>query len=128
MNDLFCDIIDEGWLVIYIDDMLVFSKNKETHWKQIQYILQRLCENNLFLKAEKCVFDTNEVEFLSLIIKPGKLHMNPVKPQEIQEWPTPKNVKQVWSFLSFSNFYYKFILYYTEIAWPMQDLTKKEVE
>ena len=109
MNNLFRDMIDEGWLVIYIDDMLVFSKDKETHRRRTQWILQRLRENDLFLKAVKCIFDAVEVEFLGLIVKPGELHMDPVKLQGIQDWPTPENVKQVRSFLGFGNFYRKFI-------------------
>ena len=107
---------------------MVFSKDKETHRRRIQRILQRLWENDLFLKAEKCIFDAVEVEFLGLIVKPGELHMDPVKLQGIQDWPTPENVKQVRSFLGFGNFYRKFIRHYAEIARPMQDLTKKDTE
>lgn len=125
INDLFRDMLDEGWLVIYMDDMLVFSKDKDTHRERVRRILQRLRDNDLFLKAEKCVFDTQEVEFLGLIVKPGELHMDPVKLDGIRNWPQPTTVKQVRSFLGFGNFYRKFIRHYVELARPLHDLTKK---
>lgn len=127
MNDLFRDMLDEGWLVIYMDDMLVFSKDKKTHAERVRRILQRLRENDLFLKAEKCIFDAEEVEFLGLIVKPGELHMDPVKLDGIRNWPQPETVKQVRSFLGFGNFYRKFIRHYAELARPLHDLTKKDV-
>ena len=128
MNDLFRDMIDEGWLVIYMDDMLVFSKDKETHRRRTQRILQRLRENDLFLKAEKCIFDAVEVEFLGLIVKPGELHMDPVKLQGIQDWPTPENVKQVRSFLGFGNFYRKFIRDSTANAGSHEERHRMEMD
>ena len=79
MNDLFSDMIEEGWLVIYMDDMLLFSKDIKTHQECICRILQCLRENDLYLKLEKCLFDIDEVEFLGLIIKLDTLAMGPVK-------------------------------------------------
>ena len=81
MNDIFRDMLDEGWLVIYMDDMLIFSKDLETHRKYIHRVLQRLQGHDLFLKPEKCVFETNEVEFLGLIVRPDTLAMDPTKIQ-----------------------------------------------
>ena len=69
MNDLFSDMIEEGWLVIYMNDMLLFSKDIETHRERTRRVLQCLRENDLYLKPEKCLFDVDEVEFLGLIIK-----------------------------------------------------------
>ena len=116
MNDLFSDMIEEGWLVIYMDDMLLFSKDLETHRERTRRVLQCLRENDLYLKPEKCLFDVDEVEFLGLIIKPDTLAMDPVKLQGIRDWPTPTSVKGVRSFLGFANFYQHFISNYSDLT------------
>ena len=126
MDDLFGDMIAEGWLVIYMDDMLLFSNNRETHRERTRRVLQRLRENDLYLKPEKCTFDAAEVEFLGLIIKPDVLTMDPVKLQGIKDWPTPTSVKGVRSFIGFANFYRRFIANYSELTRPLHDLTKKD--
>jgi hypothetical protein len=105
MNHLFKDMIDEGWIVIYMDDILIFSKDLAEHQKRTRRVLQRLQENDLYLKAEKCKFDVQEVEFLGLIVKPNHLSMDPTKLAGIKDWPTPATVKAVRSFLGFGNFY-----------------------
>ena len=127
MNDIFRDMIDEGWMVIYMDDILIFSKDPQTHSKRTLRVLQRLRDHDLFLKPEKCFFDVAEVEFLGLIIRPGIVAMDPTKLQGIQEWPTPTTVKGVRSFLGFGNFYRRFISHYSDLARPLHDLTKKDV-
>ena len=65
MNKILKDYIDQGWIVIYMDDMLIFSKDLDTHWKQTLSILKRLEKQDLYLKAEKCKFDCQEVDFQS---------------------------------------------------------------
>ena len=81
---------------------------------------------DLHLKLEKCQFDVPEVEYLGMIIKPGQLAMDPVKLDGIATWPTPAKVKDVRSFLGFTNFYHRFISDYSTIACPLLDLTKKD--
>ena len=88
-----------------MDNMLLFSKDIDTHRECTRRVLQRLRENDLYLKPEKFLFDIDEVEFLGLIIKPDTLAMDPVKLQGIRDWPTPTSVKGVRSFLGFANFY-----------------------
>ena len=78
MDDIFADMIDEGWLVIYMDNMLIFSKTLEEHRKCVQRVLQQLRDHDLYLKPEKCVFEVQEVEFLGLIIRPNHVAMDPV--------------------------------------------------
>jgi hypothetical protein len=95
MNHLFKDMIDEGWIVIYMDDILIFSKDLAEHQKRTRQVLQRLQENDLYLKAEKCKFDVQEVEFLGLIVRPNHLSMDPTKLAGIKDWPTPATVKAV---------------------------------
>ena len=116
MDDLFHDMIDEGWMVIYMDDILIFSKDAEVHADRTLRVLQRLQEHDLFLKPEKCFFDVVEVEFLGLIIRPGFIAMDPTKLQGIRDWPAPSTVKGVRSFLGFGNFYRRFISHYSDLA------------
>ncbi len=127
MNEYFHDMITEGWLVIYINDMLIYGANEEETRERTKRVLQRLQENDLFLKLEKCKFVEKEVEFLGMIVKEGKIMMDPVKLAGISKWPEPKTVKQVRSFLGFANFYRKFIGNYTEIVAALTELTKKTV-
>ena len=126
MNDLFRDMIDKGWIVIYMDNILIFSDNLEDHQKRTLRVLQRLQENDLFLKIEKCFFEVTEIEFLGMIIRPGYIAMDEAKLKGIKDWPTPSTVKGVRSFLGFGNFYRRFISHYSDIARPLNDLTKKD--
>ena len=105
MNDSFRDMIAEGWLVIYMDDLLIFSSNDTTHTEQTKRVLQRMMDLDLHLKLEKCTFAATEVEYLGMIVRPGQLAMDPVKLDGIAKWPTPSKVKDIRSFLGFANFY-----------------------
>ena len=116
MNDSFRDMIAEGWLVIYMDDLLIFSPDEVTHRERTRRVLQRMMELDLHLKLEKCRFTITEVEYLGMIIKPGQLTMDPVKLDGIASWPTPEKVKDVRSFLGFANFYRRFIPDYSNVA------------
>ena len=95
MNEIFKDMLDEGWIVIYMDDILIFSKNRKEHQLWTEHILQHLQEQDLYLKVEKCKFEVQEVEFLGMIIKPNKIAMDPTKLAGIKDWPEPTNVKAV---------------------------------
>ena len=80
---------------------------------------------NIYLKLEKCSFNTSEVEYLGMIVKPGSLAMDPVKVAGIADWPIPSTVKDIRSFLGFANFYQCFVPHYSDTARPLLDLTKK---
>jgi len=127
MNDIFADYIADGWLIIYMDDLLIFSADKTVHNECTKKVLQRLREQELSLKPEKCVFNTTEVEYLGMIIKPGQISMDKTKLDGVVNWPVPTTLKQVRSFLGFVNFYRKFIAGYSNVARPLIDLTKKDV-
>jgi hypothetical protein len=126
MNDIFRDMLNEGWVIIYMDDILIYSNDPEEHRKRTLRVLQRLCEHDLFLKAEKCKFDMKEVEYLGLIISENKIAMDPTKLAGIRDWPAPTNVKGVRSFLGFGNFYRRFIGHFAEVARLLNALTKKD--
>ena len=105
MNDSFHDMIAEEWLVIYMDDLLIFSPDEETHKDCTKCVLQCMMDLDLHLKLEKCTFATIEMEYLGMVVCPGQLAMDPVKLDGIAKWPKPTKVKDVHSFLGFANFY-----------------------
>ena len=127
INDSFRDMIVEGWLVIYMDDLLIFSPDERTHTECTKRVLQCMMDLDLYLKLEKCTFAATEVKYLGMIVHPGQLAMDPVKLNGIAKWPTPTKVKDVWSFLGFANFYCHFIPNYSNVAHPLIDLTKKNI-
>ncbi|ESK83579.1 reverse transcriptase-rnase h-integrase [Moniliophthora roreri MCA 2997] len=128
MDDILSNFMAEGWCLVYMDDILIYSTNADAHQERSQWLFQRLREQDLFLKPHKCEFDVTEVIFLGLVIWPGTIGMDPVKLAGIEEWPAPTTVTGVQSFTGFVNFYWKFIGRYTEIAWLLYDLTKKEAK
>lgn len=126
MDSVFEDELYEGWVIIYMDDILIFSKDKETLEAHTKWILQRLRENDLYLKPQKCEFCKAKIKYLGLIIEEGRMSMDPMKLKGIQDWPTPTTVKQVWSFLGFGNFYRRFIWRFSDLAWPLNALLQKD--
>jgi hypothetical protein len=90
-------------------------------------VLQKLKDNNLYLKPEKCEFGITRIEYLGMIIGQGRLRMDPKKVEGIIDWPEPKNVTQVRSFLGFGNFYRRFIRKYSEVVEPLNYLLKKDI-
>jgi hypothetical protein len=116
MNHIFRIEIDEGWLIVYMDDILIFSIDIDEHRKRTTRVLKLLEKNHLFLKPSKCTFDAEEVEYLGMIIKHGSVAMDPAKVTGISAWPVPDSVTKVRSFLGACNFYRNFIPSYSDIA------------
>src|ERR1700729_4356758 len=110
------------------DDILIYSDNKELHRKHVREVLRRLRENGLYAGTNKCTFHTNMVEYLGYILSPTGLTMDPAKVQTIQDWPEPRKVKDVQSFLGFANFYCRFIHEYSDIVVPLTRLTRKDLK
>src|SRR6266550_1569687 len=125
MDDYFRDLTDKGWLVIYMDDILIHARTKEELENRTKQVLERLKNNDLYLKPEKCKFAQREVEFLGMIVTENTIKMDPIKLAGIRDWPTPTTVKQVRSFLGFRNYYRKFISGFAHLARPLHELTKK---
>jgi hypothetical protein len=117
MDDIFQEEVAQGWLKIYMDDMIIATEdNKDEHEKKVTHILQKLLKHDLFLKPEKCQFHKKEVEYLGVIIGGEKVKMDPIKVKGITEWPILNTVKEIHSFLGFCNFYQPFILNFSGIA------------
>ena len=88
MDNIFHEEIAQGWLKIYMDDLIIATDNDETsHVKKVPPILQKLQDHDLYLKPEKCHFHKKEVEYLGVIIGNGNVKMDPVKVKGISEWP-----------------------------------------
>ena len=111
--------------MIYLDDILIFSKTLEEYIPIVRKLLQRLKSHRLYAKESKCQFHCQSVEFLGMIVSAKGLEMYQDKIQTIQEWPVPSTVKEVQSFLGFANFYHCFISDYSQIAAPLTTLTRK---
>ena len=126
MNDIFKDLIDEGYVAVYMDNILVYTHMIEHHWEVVTRVLDVLQKHWLYLKVEKCTFECSTVEYLGLVLLEGRVEMDPIKIAGVRDWPTPRNVTEVQSFVGFVNFYHRFILEFSHVAGPLHCLTKAE--
>ncbi|KAL0937059.1 reverse transcriptase domain protein [Colletotrichum truncatum] len=124
INQVLREYLDKS-VVVYLDDILIFSKTLEEHKKHVHEILKALEQAKLLVEPEKSLFHKQEVEFLGFTITPGVIKMSPNKIKAVQEWPTPENPKDILSFLGFVNFYRKFLKDYSKTILPLTELTKK---
>jgi len=104
MNDIFSDLLDVC-VVIYPDDILIYSNNMSEHHQHVKEVLKHLRKAGLYAKAEKCEFYSESVEYLGYILSPSGLTMSDNKIKIIQDWLEPKKVKDIQFFLGFANFY-----------------------
>ena len=124
MNDIFGDLLDVCMLV-YLDNILIYSDSEEEHIWHIREVLHRLRQHNLYTHANKCFFHVQTVEYLGYILSLSGLTMAADKVQVIQDWPEPQKIKDIQSFLGFTNFYRCFILHYFNIAVLLMHFTHK---
>ena len=124
MNDIFSDLLDV-YVIIYLDDILVYSNDPSQHTKHVREVLRRLRMNGLYARPDKCRFSADTVEYLGFILSKEGLKMDPSKVQTIQDWPEPRKIKDIQSFLGFANFYRRFISDYSNIVVPLTRLTRK---
>ena len=126
MNDLFHDLINQGDIAMFIDDILVATDTEERHDELVEEVLKRLEKNDLFVKPEKCKWKVKEVEFLGVVIGLKGVEMQREKVEEVLNWPASKNVKEVQKFLGLVNYYRRFIKDFVRIAAPLYVLVRKE--
>jgi RNase H-like domain found in reverse transcriptase/Reverse transcriptase (RNA-dependent DNA polymerase) len=125
MDKIFKKEIEENLIIVYMDDILAFSKMIDGLKKIEQIILEKAREYDLYFKAKKCKFRKPKIEYLGLVVEEGKLALDPAKLKGILDWPAPKTVKEVQSFLGFGNFYHHFVKGFFHLAHPLNDLLKK---
>ena len=126
MNDIFSDLLDVS-VIIYLDNILIYSDNPADHKKHVHEVLHHLRENGLYARPDKCHFSGDTIEYLGFILFKDGLKMDPSKVKTIQDWPEPCKVKDVQSFLGFANFYHHFISDYSNIVIPLTWLTHKGI-
>ena len=116
----------EKFVIVYLDDILIYSENEKQHQEHVKAVLQKLKKARLRINAKKSEWTTKETGFLGVIIRPGEMAIDPTKIKAIIEWPQPANVKQIQGFLGTANFNRRFIEGYSQIAAPLTALTKKD--
>ena len=126
MNDIFADMMDIN-VIVYFDDILVYSNDLSEHKRHVLEVLRRLRTNGLFARADKCKFHITSCEYLGYMLSPNGLTMALNKVQIIQDWPEPRKVKDIQSFLGSANFYRRFIYGYSRITILLTRLTRKGV-
>jgi len=109
MDNIFEDLISEGVVVVYLDNILIFTETLEEHWKITCRVLELLEKHKLYLHSNKCELEKTTIEYLGVIISHNSVAMDLVKIAGVTEWPAPTNKKEVQSFLGFTNFYRQFI-------------------
>ena len=124
MNEVFWTVIAKGIVIVYLDDILIFTKTEEEHEQAVQRVLEILAEHKLFLCLEKYEFHQRQIEYLGLVILENKVAMDPVKVTRVPNWPTLKNWTDVQAFIGFVNFYRHFIQDFLTIARPLFNLTR----
>jgi RNase H-like domain found in reverse transcriptase/Reverse transcriptase (RNA-dependent DNA polymerase)/Integrase zinc binding domain/Chromo (CHRromatin Organisation MOdifier) domain/Integrase core domain/Retroviral aspartyl protease len=127
MNDIFHDMLDKC-IVIYLDDLLIYTKEGENHDDIVKEVLRRLRLHGLYAKPEKCRWGVDEVDYLGLLVSNNRVRMDKEKVKAILEWKEPQNVHDVQSFLGFANFYRRFINGYSKRAKPLTRLLKKDTK
>ena len=115
MNNIFSNLLNVC-VVIYLDDILIYSNNMSEHHQHVKEVLRHLHKAGLYAKAEKCEFHSELVEYLGYILSPSGLTMSNDKVKIIQDWLEPKKVKDIQSFLGFAKFYCRFIFNYSDIV------------
>ena len=123
MNHIFQDFLDK-FVIVYLDDILIYSKTIEEHTEHLKNVLMRLREQKFYGKLSKCDFAVNEVEYLGHIISSNGISVEKEKVKAISEWPRPKSKRDVQSFLGLVNYYRRFIKSCSRIAKPLTLLTK----
>jgi len=128
MNEILRDLINEGKVAAFVDDVLVGTETKEGHDEIVEEILRRLEENNLYIKLEKCVWKVRKIRFLGVVIGPNGIEMEEEKVDRVLSWLEPKNVKDVRKFLGLANYYRRFIKDFAQVARPINVLMRKDVK
>ena len=127
MNSVFMTELDK-FVVVFINDILIYSKNEKDHAEHLRIVLQCLIDHKLYAKFSKCEFWLDSVKFLGHTISRDGIAVNPSKVQEVMDWKPPKSVHQIRSFLGLAGYYRRFIPDFSRIVKPVTELLKKGVK
>ncbi|MBW0574635.1 hypothetical protein O181_114350 [Austropuccinia psidii MF-1] len=125
VNNIFQDLLD-AYVVVYLDDIMLFSKSEEEHVTHVSIVPSRLRANNLFSKASKCLFHATSAEYLGYVVSSEGLKMDQENFQKILNWPPSRNLKALQSFLGFANFYRHVIKNYSKKISSLTSFLKKD--
>ncbi|KAJ0575909.1 putative nucleotidyltransferase, Ribonuclease H [Helianthus annuus] len=125
MNDLFRSVLRK-FVLVFFDDILIYSASKEDHYAHLQFVFQTLRDNHFHAKASKCVFAVHDISFLGHRISGFGVRPEPEKIASIQQWPTPHSFTTLRAFLGITGYYRKFVPQYASIATPLTDLLKQK--
>ncbi|WVZ49174.1 hypothetical protein U9M48_000551 [Paspalum notatum var. saurae] len=127
MNSVFMDYLDK-FVVVFIDDILIYSRTEAEHEEHLRLVLQRLREHKLYAKFSKCEFLIDEVCFLGHVVSKGGIAVDPSKVSTVTNWKVPEIPKEVRGFLGLAGYYRRFLENFSRIAKPMTSLLEKDAE
>ncbi|PKU61001.1 putative mitochondrial protein [Dendrobium catenatum] len=126
MNRVFKDYLDQ-FVIIFIDDILVYSAFEEDHARHLSIVLDTLRQHQLYAKFSKCEFWLKSISFLGHVVSSEGISVDPQKIQAVADWPRPTTVFEVHSFLGMAGYYRKFVKQFSQISMPLMRLTQKSV-
>ena len=127
MNQVFATEINQ-FILVYLDDILIFSESVEEHWEHLRMALGRLREARLYGRVHKCEFLKTRVEYLGYEVSEKGIHASPEKVKAVVNWPRPQSVHDVRSFLGFASYYRRFIHGFSQVAGPLTELTRSKAK
>ncbi len=125
MNEVF-RVFLHRFVIVYIDDILIYSRNLAEHRHHVTQVLRQLRKHHLYLKLEKCEFHRPTVQFLGYILSADGIQMDQGKVQAIRDWPQPQSVKELQRFLWFANFYQRLIQNFSLISAPLTSMIRQK--
>ena len=126
MNRVLQGYVDD-FVLVYLDDILIYSETEHQHLDHLTAVLQRLRDHKLYARPHKCSFLQTEIRWLGHVIGHGRVQVDPDKTTAIRDWPTPRNLTELRSFVGLASYYRRFIHKFSKIASPLTDLTRKDL-
>ncbi len=127
MNTIFRPYLDQ-FVVVFIDDIFVYSRNAEEHDRHLRIVLQTLREKQLYAKLSKCEFWLKEISFLGHVVSAEGIKVDPSKIEAILNWKPPRNITEIHSFLGLAGYYRRFVKGFSMLASPLTKLLRKDVK
>src|SRR3954462_6720571 len=125
MNSIFMEYL-EKFVVVYLDDILIYSKNEVEHAEHLRLVLMKLREHRLYAKFSKCEYSLTEVTYLGHVISAKGIAVNPERVQAVLDWTPPESVKQVRSFLGLASYCRHLVDNFSKLAKPLTEILKKD--